>query len=77
MQPFKDYTLREDEIEAKEKVERLKKGNVKEQEGKGVAKTRILKRLRGELVSLVQKLQKRHERCAYSELLRYYCEIDV
>ncbi|KAK2816774.1 hypothetical protein FQN49_007996, partial [Arthroderma sp. PD_2] len=34
---------------------------------------KIPRRLRGRLVELVQKMQKRHSRCAYVELLRHYC----
>ncbi|KAF3481825.1 telomerase reverse transcriptase [Arthroderma uncinatum] len=34
---------------------------------------KIPRRLRGKLVELVQKLQKRHSRCSYVELLRHYC----
>jgi telomerase reverse transcriptase len=58
MQPFKDYTLREQEIKSANKK----------------SKQRFLpKRLRGECETLVSNLQTRHERCAYSALLQYYC----
>jgi telomerase reverse transcriptase len=57
-QPLKDYTLREQEI---------KSASMK-------SKQRSLpKRLRGECETLVSHLQTRHERCAYSALLNYYC----
>jgi telomerase reverse transcriptase len=57
-QPFKDYTLREQEI---------KSASMK-------SKQRSLpKRLRGECETLVSHLRTRHERCAYSALLQYYC----
>ncbi|KAI2147442.1 Telomerase reverse transcriptase [Ophidiomyces ophidiicola] len=57
VQPFKDYTLREDEIAAQQNPNKLPK------------------RLRGLPLRLVQKLQKRHQRCSYVELLKYYCPI--
>lgn len=69
VQPFKDYTVREDEIETVKRAARVKKGLD--------LTTKLPKRLRGELVSLIQKLQKRHTRCAYNELLKYYCPIEV
>lgn len=56
-QPFKDYTLREQEIKLAYR-----------------SKQRSLpKRLRGECEALVGHLRTRHERCAYSALLQYYC----
>ncbi|KAH0412892.1 hypothetical protein KCU90_g17283, partial [Aureobasidium melanogenum] len=56
-QPFKDYTLREQEIKSAYR-----------------SKQRSLpKRLRGECEALVGHLRTRHERCAYSALLKYYC----
>ncbi|KFY15261.1 hypothetical protein V491_05723 [Pseudogymnoascus sp. VKM F-3775] len=58
--PFKDYTLREDEIR------RLRPNH------KG-ASTKIPRRLRGSLVQLVQKMQILHERCLYGQLVAYYC----
>lgn len=60
-QPFKDYTFREAEINGKQEANANK----------------IPKRLRGELVRLVQNLQKRHQRCAYAELIKYYCPFEV
>ncbi|KFY76636.1 hypothetical protein V499_03767 [Pseudogymnoascus sp. VKM F-103] len=59
--PFKDYTLREDEIR------RLPPNH------KGASSTRIPRRLRGPLVSLVRKLQILHERCPYGQLVAHYC----
>lgn len=81
-QPLKDYTLREDEIEAADRAIRMKKGLKVKTEGNGdgdseVTKTKLPKRLRGDLVQLIHKLQKRHTRCAYSELLRHYCPIEA
>jgi len=60
VQPFKDYTLREDEI-----VENYPKSS----------STKIPKRLRGKVVKLIQKLQKLHKRCSYKSLLEYYCPV--
>ncbi|KAK0126716.1 hypothetical protein ONS95_008298 [Cadophora gregata] len=59
VQPFKDYTLREDEIKAKFHAKEPK----------------IPKRLRGKGADLVRKLQIRHNRCAYKLLLEHYCPI--
>ncbi|KAG0650734.1 Telomerase reverse transcriptase [Hyphodiscus hymeniophilus] len=58
VQPFKDYTLREDEIHAKFPTE---------------ATVKIPKRLRGKATELVQKMQIQHSRCPYKILLNYYC----
>lgn len=63
IQPFKDYTLREEEIA---RVEARKAGNP----------NKVPRRLRGQLVSMIQKLQKRHKACAYVELLRHYCPVN-
>ncbi|KAI5194583.1 hypothetical protein E4T39_08604 [Aureobasidium subglaciale] len=57
-QPFKDYTLREQEIELANKRSKQRS---------------IPKRLRGECESLIGQLSTRHKRCAYSALLHYYC----
>lgn len=57
VQPFKDYTVRDDEIKAR---------------GNGT-KNKVPKRLRGEAAELAQKLQILHQRCPYDALLRYYC----
>lgn len=63
--PFKDYTLREDEIR------RLPPNH------KGASTTKIPRRLRGTLVNLVQKLQILHKRCPYSQMVTYYCPSNV
>ncbi|XMA14564.1 hypothetical protein WAI453_007355 [Rhynchosporium graminicola] len=59
VQPFKDYTLREDEIKAKYDAKDPK----------------IPKRLRGKATELVRKLQALHGRCPYKLLLEHYCPI--
>jgi telomerase reverse transcriptase len=60
VQPFKDYTLREDEI------------NVKYSAG---TQRKIPKRLRAKAFDLVRKLQVQHQQCAYKKLLEYYCPV--
>jgi telomerase reverse transcriptase len=60
VQPFQDYTLREEEIN------RLFPGD---------KVPKIPKRLRGLATSLVKKLQIQHSRCPYKELLDYYCPV--
>lgn len=68
VQPLQDYTLREDEIS------RLcGRAPLKSQ----AAILKLPKRLRGGAYGLVRKLQIAHERCAYKELLDYYCPILV
>ena len=68
---FKDYTLREQEIAFE--IQKLLKTH-QESRKSGI---KIPKRLRGLLVSLVEKLQKLHARCAYVDLLRHYCPVKV
>ena len=60
VQPFKDYTLREDEIAEKFSIPSTAK---------------VPKRLRGKAVKLIQKLQVLHNRCSYISLLEYYCPV--
>jgi telomerase reverse transcriptase len=63
-QKFQDYTLREEEIA--------------QVVGKASSETRLPKlpkRLRGGARRLVQRLQTRHGRCSYIELLRHYCPV--
>lgn len=62
-QPFKDYTLREEEIN------RMYGGHPRYSK----EKPKIPKRLRGEAMLLVAKLSKLHSRCSYKQLLDYYC----
>lgn len=58
-QKFQDYTIREEEIATTLKPHRVK--------------IKIPKRLRGAPRDLVERLQVRHSRCSYAELLRHYC----
>ncbi|QVM13672.1 hypothetical protein D8B26_008278 [Coccidioides posadasii str. Silveira] len=67
-QSFKDYTLREEEMAMKKKTCPGKFSNEN--------LNKLPKRLRGNLVGLIQKLQKRHQRCSYVELLRHYCPVE-
>ena len=60
VQPFKDYTIREDEISTRYPASVCPK---------------IPKRLRGKAVQLVRKLQIQHSRCPYKELLEHYCPV--
>ncbi|KAK3044316.1 hypothetical protein LTS18_001602, partial [Coniosporium uncinatum] len=60
-QPFKDYTLREQEIAQIHFHRKAQTGN---------GKTSTPRRLRGEAVLLIQTLRRRHRQCAYVELLR-------
>jgi telomerase reverse transcriptase len=62
VQPFKDYTLREDEIS---KIY------------PSPSTVKIPKRLRGKAAALVQKLQVLHNRCPYKKLLEYYCPVSA
>jgi telomerase reverse transcriptase len=58
-QKFQDYTIREEEIATTLKPHKVK--------------IKIPKRLRGRPCDLVERLQVRHSRCSYAELLRHYC----
>lgn len=60
VQPFQDYTLREDEINMKFSDMSLAK---------------VPKRLRGRGIGLVEKLQLQHSRCSYKKLLDHYCPV--
>lgn len=70
VQPFQDYTLRENEM-ARLRAARSNRGTAIQDDNK------VPKRLRGDLVCLIQKLQKRHKACSYNELLKHYCPPEV
>lgn len=75
VQPFKDYTLREQEIAQKGRLMKLKSaGRASVSSAK---MEHVPKRLRGRTLELVRKLQKLHSRCSYSELLKHYCPLEV
>ena len=63
-QKFKDYTLREEEIQS---AFPTNPDEPKPQFAK------LPKRLRGDAEHMVQRFQVLHSRCSYIELLRYYC----
>ncbi|OXV06383.1 hypothetical protein Egran_05849 [Elaphomyces granulatus] len=76
VQPFKDYTLREEEIASVERQRRSRLPSLQIGAGESKESFKIPKRLRGKVVELVQKLQRSNKCCSYSELLRYYCPIE-
>ncbi|KAI1000221.1 hypothetical protein K3495_g7977 [Podosphaera aphanis] len=61
-QLFCDYTLREEEIKRKYPC---------------AEKIKVPKRLRGNVLNLVRKIQILHKRCPYKKLLEHYCPIGV
>lgn len=73
IQPFKDYTLRENEI--CQPVRKTPAARVRESEEghKSPGQPGPPRRLRGLAVDLVRKLQVQHSRCSYVELLKHYC----
>ncbi|KAI1518837.1 telomerase reverse transcriptase [Pyrenophora tritici-repentis] len=72
--PFKDYTLREKEIHSTMCRELGK--NATNPEHVARWKLRTPKRLRGDVMTLVEKLRVLNQRCSYMEMLRHYCPID-
>ena len=66
-QPFKDYTLREEEIEQKDHTRQTA----------GLSTTHLPKRLRGVCFALIQRLQRLHDRCSYSQVLAHHCPSSV
>lgn len=75
VQPFKDYTLREQEIVQKER--RALHGIDLKVVNPVKASQRLPKRLRGQVVDLIQRLQRLHKRCSYQQLLEHYCPLKV
>lgn len=73
--PFKDYTLREKEIHSSMCRELGDKATNPENIAKW--KLRAPKRLRGEIIALVEKLRILNQRCSYTEMLRHYCPVEV
>lgn len=74
VQPFKDYTLREQEITGIIRQSSLKSGSVSK--STALVNSHLPKRLRG-VVNLVKKFQVLHFRCSYKELLEHYCPLNV
>ena len=79
-QPFKEYVFREDEIALADKKRQCKRAtfiaNADNANDGPRASTKVPKRLRG-AVKLIQTLQNRNKKCAYSELLTHYCSREV
>ncbi|RDW94000.1 telomerase reverse transcriptase [Aspergillus mulundensis] len=76
----KNYSSREEEIAAKEKLERTRDQRAPKLEaaaGEPQESIKIPKRLRGKALELVRQLQNKHRRCCYRELLRYYCSEEL
>ena len=67
-QPFKDYTLRDQEISQSLQSWRRRRAL----EGQAVEPP-LPKRLRGAIQHLVARLRKKHKLCSYASLLNYYC----
>jgi len=75
VQAFKDYTLREQEIgQCERRIMQKRDASAKDPES---AKRWLPKRLRGETLDLVKKLQILQTRCSYHELLKHYCPVKV
>ena len=70
-QPFKDYTVREQEIFQVERRALLKLNSDKNDPK--TVKQHLPQRLRGSAFDLVRKLQKLHSQCSYHELFKHYC----
>lgn len=73
--PFKDYTLREKEIQQLMCRETAKNALPDAEVAK--RNIHVPKRLRGAAVALVDKLRNLHHKCSYMELLRHYCPVEV
>jgi hypothetical protein len=73
--PFKDYTLREKEIQ--QLMSPLTSNSTLSKEEIAKQTLHVPKRLRGGPVALVNKLRKLHQKCTYMELLRHYCPVEV
>lgn len=70
-QPFKDYTIREQEIARQRQLRVVKLREAGKRQNQ--LHTPNPRRLRGKLHELVCRLRKRHFTCAYGALLEHYC----
>ena len=70
-QPFKDYTLREQEIFQVQRRTLLKLNS--DRIDPQPVKQHLPPRLRGTAFDLVRKLQRLHSQCSYHELFKHYC----
>lgn len=66
-QPFKDYTLREKEIERERMRRKYRPGQP------SLPADKVPRRLRGPCFQLVQRVRKRHSMCSFRALLNHYC----
>jgi hypothetical protein len=73
--PFKDYTLREKEIQ--QLMSPLTLNGILSEEEIAKRTLHVPKRLRGGPIALINKLRKLHQNCSYMELLRHYCPVEV
>lgn len=73
--PLKDYTLREKEIH--QSMCRDLGDKIQDVDAVNKWKYRVPKRLRGDLVSMIDRLRILNQRCSYTEMLRHYCPIEV
>jgi hypothetical protein len=73
--PFKDYTLREQEIH--QSMCRALHEQSTDAEEIRRWKLRVPRRLRGVAITLVKKLRALNQQCSYFELLRHYCPVEV
>jgi len=76
-QPFKDYTLREQEILRATSQKNLAKAGRAGEVPSSKLTCSLPRRLRGRPTDMVYKLRKLHARCSYTELLRHYCPVEV
>ena len=70
-QPFKDYTLRDNEIARSKYLWQRKQSAADDKCRK--SEPPLPKRLRGRAIHLVTRLRKRHKACSYASLLDHYC----
>lgn len=73
--PFKDYTLREKDIHTSMCRQLGDKATDADQVAQW--KLHVPRRLRGNVIKLIEKLRILNQRCSYTELLRHYCPVEV
>ena len=70
VQPFKDYTLREQEL-----LQRQNRVTKKASSPRN-AEQHLPRRLRGDVVGLIRSMQRRNLHCSHGKLVKYYCPVD-
>lgn len=70
-QPFKDYTLREQEIRRQDSLKNM--GRIPTNDAGFRSVSALPKRLREGAFELVRRMHYLHKNCSYSELLHHYC----